>query len=146
MKIKNLFVFASLILLVTLFSAFRPAVETTTETNKGESFTEFLSHFEKVELPYEITFDDFENYKQFKSADKSKKGKKQYKKSKMKSSKIGKTYTDKNGFIHSPIRFTKYIPEISRGRFSRRGPPRMYPVARFYPNEKMVAVIFLTLL
>lgn len=140
MKIKNLFVFASIILLGAISSAFvRPSVETTTEEKDKETFVDFLSHFEKIDLPYEITLTDFDNYESAKKADKKivKKQNKKFKKQKLKAVTKGKLLT-------SPLSRTDFIPEVSNGRFSRMGPPVAHPIARFYPSGKTVAVIYTT--
>jgi len=124
MKIKNLVVLPSIILLSVLSSAFRPAEPTPNTEIKKESFAEFLSHFDKVELPFEIKLSDL-NYDQNPQI--------QVKQKKVKSKGI---------FQVSPIARTKFIPEVANGRFSRMGPPTVHPVARFFPTEKTVAVIY----
>jgi hypothetical protein len=40
------------------------------------------------------------------------------------------------------IKATRFIPESTAGKFSRMGPPVLNPVARFYPNNQMVAVVY----
>lgn len=135
MKIKNLIVLSSLVFLGTLFSGFvSPRTEIIIEDKGGESFAEFLSHFEKTELPYRFALDDFKQYEVHKkgiSKAAYKKTQKKFSKSRM-----------RKGGVESPISRMKYIPEVARGRFGRMGPPEVHPVARFYPNKKMVAIVY----
>ena len=123
MKIRKLMTLSSLMLAFFLSTAFMsPEKPVQKETEKGgETFAEFLSHFEKTDLPFAIGLSEFrkrsvvfENQK----------------KAKLEKAKMKKT------FFRS-----KYIPESSAS-FSRMGPPNIEPVARFYPTEKMIAVIY----
>jgi len=80
-------------------------------------FVDFLSSFEKTDLPYEMTIDDMIALEQMKP---------EYKK-------------------HRNDLLTKYVTGNHSGMkiFSRGGPPIITPLKRFYPSEKTVAVSYL---
>lgn len=123
MKIKNIFVLASLVLLGSLLSGFvHPGIDTTSEKNGKISFAEFLSYFKKTDLPYQMELNDFKKYENFKETP----------------TKVSVTKTESN------LPFNKFIPELSWGRFSRMGPPKVQPLAYFYPNKTSVGVIYIT--
>ena len=46
------------------------------------------------------------------------------------------------GLSKSPISRSRYIPENEHRIMSRMGPPELNPIARFYPSEKTVAVVY----
>ncbi|MEZ4931958.1 MAG: hypothetical protein R2788_07555 [Saprospiraceae bacterium] len=127
MKIKNLIVLFGLFILATsaTFSAKTKKSETPViNAISKESFVEFLSYFEKKELPYGIGLENLEAYNGFKK---------------------NKTTATKNNNPSgrlSPISNSNFIPGSRFGKMSRMGPPELIPVARFYPNDKMVAVIY----
>ena len=75
-----------------------------------------------------MNLEDFEQYENFKNGNKGKKSKKMRKKKR-----------NSQPAIHS-----HFLPKTARAMFSRKGGPSNYPVARFYPNEKMIAVIYST--
>ena len=123
MKIKNIFALASLVLLGSLLSGFvHPGIGTTSEKNGKISFAEFLSYFKKTDLPYQMELNDFKKYKNFKEN----------------TTQVLATKTK------SDLPFNKFIPELSWGRFSRMGPPKVQPLAYFYPNKNSVGVIYIT--
>jgi len=120
-------------MLSTAFVQPTPVAEVSSDKNTASDFAEYLSHFKKVELPYSLNLEDlkqYENYQKGVSKKTVKKGNKKFSK-KMKS-----------GAKKSPIARSKYLPEVARGMFSRMGPPDVQPIARFYPNEKMIAVVY----
>lgn len=137
MKFKNLILLSSLFLFTILSTAFvepaAPEVKIVDEKTPASEFAEFLSHFEKVELPYSLSLNDLEQYDIYRNNanDKAikKVSKKSYKKIK---GKIG----------YSPITRSKYIHETIRGSFGRGGRPDIRPLARFYLNEKSVAIVY----
>ena len=91
------------------------------------AFVEFLSHFEKVENTFSIGLDDLYKYQALKQSKKS-----------------AKTKAKKSKGTLSRMSTMKYIPELESRMFSRMGPPEVMPVARFYPNEKTIAIIYMT--
>ena len=127
MKIKKSILFGSLISTMILSSAFvnpNPSPSMSEEAGIKE-FASFLSHFEKTELPFQLRLDDLKQYEQQPAQ--------QLKYSKKKVQKKAGVSTLAN---------TKYLPEINFGRFSRMGSPEVEPIARFYPTEKTIAVIY----
>lgn len=125
MKIKSFFALAGLLSLVFISTAFiqypntaKPSVNTAIE---GETFLKFLSQFKKVDLPYSFGVDDMEGYADYRSTNQKKAA---------------------NKSVNTKLNPSHFIPESMQGKFSRSGPPEMTPVARFYPNPQMVAVIF----
>ena len=139
MKFKTLIFSALLLAVATLSSGFIyssttnvkaktvPTAIATTEAK--QSFAEFLSHFPKIEMPYELKLEDMT----FSKYDRKQVVKKKFSKKSIK----GHNNT-------SPIARTKYIPEISMGMFGRMGPPQVDAIARFFPNKKSIAVIYTT--
>jgi len=128
MKIKNVISFASLILFFLMSSAFTTVDHSpkTLAEDVDPSFVEFLSLFEKVELPFAIGLDDFKTYENKKAT------KKTVKKTKRKSG------GNKDAFL-----MMEHIQDYGR-KISRMGPPELMPIARFYPNEKTIAVIYMS--
>lgn len=135
MKFKALIFGAMLLAMATLSSGFiypsttiQPTTIATTADEGGQSFVEFLSHFPKIEMPYELKLEDmkFSKFDSNRAIMKKKISKKSI----------------KGNRINSPIARTKYIPEITSGMFSRMGPPQVEAVARFFPNKKSIAVIY----
>ena len=127
MKIKNLIALVGLFVLATS-ATFSVKTETAEDpAMKGisdESFIEFLSQFEKKELPFNIGLEDMTEYENFNENKKSK-------------NKVAK-FSSSN----SPLSRSKFLPWTQYARMSRMGRPEMAPIARFYPNEKMIAVIY----
>jgi hypothetical protein len=124
MKIKSIIAMASLFSLAIVSTAFiqKPIPVNPAEfAVEKESFLSFLSQFKKVELPYSIGLNDLEGYQVYRDI-KSKPAAKSTKK--------------------AVIKTTQFIPESQAGKFSRMGPPELVPVVRFYPNDKMVAVVY----
>ena len=127
MKIKNCIVCMSMISMAFLSTAFiapQPSNHPESE-NGGQNFAEFLSHFEKTTLPFRLELNKVDQYQTLKSELKQK-----------------RTKPAKRKVVNNPLAGTRFIPEVANGRFSRMGPPQVEPVARFYPNEKMIAVIY----
>ena len=124
---KNLIALIGLFVLVTsaTMNKNNPSKNTSTEDLiKNETFVEFLSHFEKKELPFSIGLEELHSPMTLK-------------KHQQQSARLSKKQ-----FIRSPISNSEFIPEARMGRMSRMGPPELIPVGRFYPNEKMIAVIY----
>jgi hypothetical protein len=124
MKINSIITLASLLSLAIISMAFvqKPIPAKTTElAGEKESFLEFLSQFKKVELPYSIGLDDLDGYQDYRD---------------------NKAKSVVKGVNNTAIKATRFIPESTAGKFSRMGPPVLNPVARFYPNNQMVAVIY----
>ena len=135
------FLSASMLFILFAFVSGFKANPTKTETKgkimvaapaeeKEMSFAEFLSHFEKTALPFSVTLEEL-NRKKIKPS----------KTQLVKSSKLEKPRkraTIKRGPLHG----SKFIPELAYGGFSRIGPPQIEPIARFFPNDKMVAVVY----
>lgn len=91
-----------------------------------KSFAEFLSHFEKVDLPfaYEVKDMGYEGVRP--------------KKKVIKASQEKGTVGLGHSFAYD------FVPEFKWTSFGRMGPPTLVPIARFYPNEKMVAIVYTT--
>lgn len=94
---------------------------------KGHAFKHFLSYFEKKELPYTIRPQDMEGYKKEASRE------------------IPLIYTRSPSGLSMPsfrdlAKF--YIPSSQGLKFSRMGPPVVLPVARFYPDDQSVAIVY----
>ncbi|MEM6965246.1 MAG: hypothetical protein AAF573_10805 [Bacteroidota bacterium] len=144
MKIRNLTALAILILIGVLNAAFVNAdKKVKSPTDRGViSFAQFLSYFEKTELPFEVGLDDLEQYEKFKPSSKTKKAVREM--TRAEREKMAEERIAQREMVRA-IKRTDFIPEISYGRFSRMGPPTIQPVARFYPNEKSVAVVYATL-
>ncbi len=124
MKIKSIIALAGLLSLAIISMAFvqKPIpVKTTELAGEKESFLEFLSQFKKVELPYSIGLNDLDGYRNYRD---------------------NKAKPAAKGAKKTSIKTTRFIPESTAGKFSRMGPPELAPVARFYPNDKMVAVVY----
>ena len=123
MKIKNIFALVSLVLLGSLLSGFvHPGIGTSSEKNGKISFAEFLSYFKKTDLPYQMELNDFKKYENFKEN----------------TNQVLATKTKSN------LPFNKFIPELSWGKFSRMGPPKVQALAYFHPNKTSVGVIYIT--
>lgn len=127
MKTVKIISLSSLLIFVFLTSAFTPASETHSlekAVAKKISFPEFLSHFEKVSMPFQVGLEDQWKYEL-----------------PNKSKKAGKKSLEKK----APDRreMGEYLPIFSTGLYSRMGPPQVVPLARFYPNERSVAVIYM---
>jgi len=95
------------------------------ETERQQKFLEFLSHFDKVSLPYKLELQTIESFQSLHNA-------------KIKTNLISEGQN----------KFTKvaqeFLPSIRFGRFSRMGQPIIHPMARFFPDDKTVAVIYKT--
>lgn len=129
MKIKTYFSLSGLFLVFMLSSGFiKPNTEVVEPTGRKASFAEFLSHFDKIDMPFSVNLNNkyvYENQKKTKLKKVSKKA--------------PKTKSQNNYLL-----MKNFIPEIKSGMFSRSGPPAVIPIARFYPNDKMIAVIYMT--
>jgi len=93
------------------------------------SFAEFLSHFEKAEMPFAVNLNNkhvYDNQKKTRTVLSQKR-------------KTKKPQNKKDRFL-----MKNFIPEVKSGVFSRSGPPEVLPIARFYPNDKMIAVVYMT--
>ena len=129
MKIKKIILLTSLFLCALSFMAFVkpdapiPPVQTM-KADGGKNFAMFLSHFEKTTLPFQLRLDDLRKYDMLNE-----------RKQKTKPKKIKRD-------TKASLMMTDFIPEINFGRFSRMGTPEAEPIARFYPTEKTVAVIY----
>lgn len=131
---KNVFLYSlsSLFFISLLNIAFiKPQTTNIPQKEGGASFAEFLSHFEKVETPFAIQLGDLSTYANKKPAPKKKASQKYIKGVAQEFDKTSKT------MVH-------FIPELKHGLFSRSGPPEVLPIARFYPNDNMVAVVYMT--
>ena len=127
MKIINLIALAGLFILITsaTFSSKKENSKSPDITDiSKESFIDFLSHFEKKELPYRLGINELY-------------GPQGVKIQKAEAAKLPK----KRPGTHS-ISYSEYIPDARYSGMSRMGSPQLTPVARFYPNEKMVAIIY----
>ncbi len=125
MKIKNMFAIASLFGIALFTMAFVKKDATITSAD-GQSFVEFLSYFDKTNLPYSIGLNDMPAYKDYRKN----------------TGKISVSQKQQAIPGRSPIATSSYIPEGRFGMMSRMGPPDIQPLARFYPNDKMVAIIY----
>ena len=126
MKITTILTASGLLGVALLFTAFSSKTSIPTEkvaSEKGESFLEFLSYFPKTDLPYSIGLKDFKGYAPYQNGS-------------------APIVTPQRAVDYSPISQSKFMPEEGIRIFSREGPPVLQPVARFYPNEKMVAVVY----
>ena len=92
--------------------------------NRKYNFAEFLSYFTKVETPFEIQLRDMEKYQAIKNQQ-------------IEQGRLTRTNPE------ASESFRHFIPELQRKRMTRMGPPEVAPVARFYPNDKMVAVVYM---
>lgn len=135
MKIKQLILLAGICVLAAVTTAFIQPTNGTPEKIKlledkvevkDQSFTEFLNYFKKIETPFEIGLENFSKYEKLKQSKKNAK-------------KNRKAFKNTN---RATMR--KYIPEIKTGMYSRMGPPAIEPLAKFYPNENTIAVIYMT--
>lgn len=92
------------------------------EVDRQEKFLDFLSYFEKVSLPYSM------DLKKFEGTAYSKKG----------NLKKTKRSIQEREFFQKAMDF---LPPMSV-RFSRIGRPNIQPIARFFPDDETVAIIF----
>ena len=133
MKIKNLFILTSLVLLGVVFSGFvYPNLKQSKEIlDKSEklSFPKFLSYFKKTDLPYQMELKDFKKYEKFQNPTIDHLTKRE---TPIFSQKTNTNFLPPNNFI----------PETNTRSLSRMGPPRIQPIAYFYPNKKSVAVVY----
>ena len=127
MKIKSIMLLAAILVTVLSTSAFLPKNHVVTPLSfAGQpDFPEFLSHFEKVELPYGINIADLEKHQEYAQEVQqraTKKAKKQVRRQQL---------------------MLQFLPDLAASiRYSRMGAPEAIPLARFYPNEDMIAVIY----
>lgn len=123
MKINKLFFMAGLVSFICLsFVNVSDAPKDVANSQKsgGETFIEFLSHFEKVDLPFSYGLSKFDGY-----------------------DKIGRGKLSKiNNRSFSPISSSGFIPDTYTMLMGRMGRPTILPIARFYPSENMVAVVY----
>lgn len=123
MKIKTTISLLAILTIALFATAFAPTPKPGTLDEafaKKERFIEFLSLFKKAELPYWIDLGDLDGYDAYRS---------------------GKGNAAKPPKVQRSIKSMEFIPE-ARVEFSRMGPPEIIPLVRFYPNDKMVAVIY----
>lgn len=136
MKAGKIWMSSVAIILVLGLSAFVPSSEHLAPSDLPEdrktSFPEFLSHFEKVSTPFEVGLGDHWKYDQMRGT--------QTKATKKKMSRKDKSQSE----LKRSQQLRDFIPMMDIGLYSRSGPPEILPVARFYPNEQSVAVIFMT--
>lgn len=83
--------------------------------SKKKDFYMFLSHFEKTTTPYGISIEDLP----------------------VSDLKKGQIYNSNVSALP-----TEFIPNYSKAKFSRMGPPSIKPIARFYPSEDHIAVVY----
>jgi hypothetical protein len=124
MKIKSIIATLGLALLAVASTAFvqkTPQKTSPLEAAEKEAFLQYLSQFKKVELPYSIGLDNFKGYENYLGKP------------------IKKTVAKPNVVR---IKATPFLPESNAGKFSRMGPPTLEAIARFYPNDQMVAVVY----
>jgi hypothetical protein len=119
--------FFSLILFIAIgASAFvEPSIEfENTDGGQRITFPEFLSHFNKIELGYEVGLQDYKaTENQLKTLQLNKKAK-------------IKKRAQRFALID-------YLGRVESSLYSRMGPPEILPVARFYPDAQTVAVIYI---
>ncbi len=124
MKIKSIITFVCLLALGLFSTAFMPkpaskvALENTAEK---EDFLQFLSQFKKVEMPFSIGLKDLEGYQAYRTPSPKPAAKSSQK---------------------ATLKATRFIPGSEASKFSRMGPPELVAVARFYPSDKTVAVVY----
>jgi len=95
------------------------------EAAKQQQFLEFLSHFDKVSLPYKL---DLPSIDQMDGLSKQ-------------NPQMGKILPENDQFFQVAEAF---LPSVRRGKFSRVGRSMVYPVARFFPDDETVAVVYKT--
>ncbi len=93
------------------------------EADRQQKFLEFLSHFKKVSLPYKL---DIQTIECFNFSDKAIKKKTKITAAENKLSQVAQ----------------EFLPSFRFGKFSRMGRPIIHPVARFFPDDETVAVIY----
>jgi len=131
MKIKILLSLGSLAAIIIICSGFvspKPIAQEklpiSKQVLKKVPFAQFLSHFERIDMPFEKELSDLT----------------------LNVNRLNKLNTSKSKSIKSLtndlISKSQYIPEISSHRMSRMAPPKIEPIARFYPNKNAVAVIY----
>ena len=125
MKRKFVIALVGLLSLAIISTAFvqKPStLKTPVVVDKNdESFLAYLSQFKKVDLPYSIGVDDMEGYADYRS--------------------FNPKIIIKNP-SENQLKSSQFLPESMQGKFSRMGPPELQPIARFYPNGQMVAVVY----
>lgn len=128
MKAKNLFIILGLTAIYFFSTGFVKEANPPVVPEKidGASFAKFLSHFKKVEVPFQIDLEELEQYES--------------QKIRKKISKKKRASTSNN----TRSLMLDFIPELKKGYFSRMGPPEVLPIARFYPNPKSVAVVYMS--
>ena len=97
------------------------------EENKQMQFIELLSYFENKMLPLEILPQSMEEYGSSKTKTSAV----------LSSAQLAKVDTREFRTITQ-----KFIPGLMALKFSRMGPPLIVPVARYYPSEETVAIIY----
>lgn len=101
---------------------FMESYKTDVKIEGSKQFAEFLSCFQKVDYPSDISYTQIKKYQE--------------------------EYLSKRKMIlkkgtASQKTFRTYIPEVGLGQFSRLGPPKVQPLARFYIDDKTIAVTYL---
>ncbi len=127
MTIKKVFSLSGLFCILFSSTAFiNPQTEVIeAKIDNTRTFANFLSYFEKIETPFQIGLDDLKDYD----------------KSNLKN-KISQKLNSK-AFQTTQSVMSNYIPELRSKLISRQGPPQILPIARFYPNNNMIAVIYM---
>jgi len=118
---KKLMLLSSLVMIFFGTTAFVKVKE----ANDVKAFAKFLTHFEKVEMPFEVGLGDFEKYRGM-QLERTQNKKKQ------------------EAYRNDLEVFRLFIPELKMKKMSRLGPPEVMPVARYYPSDKMVAIIYMS--
>ena len=90
--------------------------------SEEKSFANFLSHFEKVEIPENFTHLKIQDYK---------------------TKYLSKKSTLRMKGTGSKKYLKLYVPELIYGNMSRLGPPIVEPLNRFYMDENTIAVTYL---
>jgi len=93
------------------------------EAARQQQFLEFLSHFDKVTLPYKLDLASIDCYKNLNRKSIAKR----------------KNSPENNQFYQLT---NEFLPSVRGGKFSRMGRPIIQPMARFFPDDQTVAVIY----
>lgn len=129
MKFKNIAYLFGLLSFVLFGSSFSLLDSTKSSTDNildkvgNKHFAEFLSKFEKTELPYAISLDELNSFTHIDP--------------------FATEYKTKKS-IKNKTSFAKFLPALESRRFSRISPPKYTPINRFYVSEDVIAVTFKT--
>lgn len=103
---------------------------------KSNDFEIFLSHFETLELPFEITLNDIEKVNLHplitgETTDEIEKWKKEM------------SNNDTHGIMPSPLRDFVFIPEIKNPPMLSMSVPSLFlPIGKFYTSDNLVTIIY----